>query len=462
MNCIRIFILRRKQGVKHASLSFRVKGLHYAWVTLGIAIAMRLVSSVERTASGVLVAYLVDPAGEFGWSRSVVGLALSLQWIFSGVFGPPAGWLGDRYGLRRAMAVGALLFIATSVLIGLITVPWQFLLCFGILMSAALAIFQVPLISAVTMWFQKHLGVAMGLLQSAQGLANLLFAPLMVVLLTDMGWRWAFWVPGIVGGLLLLLLTRFFRNEPAEMGLRPLGADPGVPIRHVQSGPIARVRTKVFLQQARRTAVFWNLIGIHYWGCAGHAIIIVYLADIIRAQGLSLATGALVVGTMFGVSSFTRFAVPIVADRMSSKGAMALCFFLQGLPIVLLFWAHEAWHFYRFAVLFGIGFGGEMSAFPIINRQYYGNAPIGTVYGWQMLGAGIGMASGAFLGGVLRDLTGDYTLALVCSFALSMTGTVSILVLPTTAHHQIPEWEASLPPEVRSNTPARRTTSHGH
>src|SRR6266436_62447 len=167
--------------------------LHYAWVMLGIAIAMRLVSSVERTASGVLVAYMVDTAGEFGWSRSVVGLALSLQWIFSGIFGPPAGWLGDRYGLRLAMAVGALLFLATSVLIGLVTVPWQFILYFGILMSAALAIFQVPLITAVTMWFHKHLGVAMGLLQSAQGLGNLLFAPLMVVLLTQLGWRWAFW-----------------------------------------------------------------------------------------------------------------------------------------------------------------------------------------------------------------------------------------------------------------------------
>src|SRR5256885_6865793 len=140
--------------MERSPLPLPVKGIHYAWVTLAIAIAMRLVSSVERTASGVLVAYLVDPAGEFGWSRSMVGLALSLQWIFSGVFGPPAGWLGDRYGLRRTMAVGALLFIATSVLIGLVTVPWQFLLCFGILMSAALAIFQVPLISAVTMWFQ--------------------------------------------------------------------------------------------------------------------------------------------------------------------------------------------------------------------------------------------------------------------------------------------------------------------
>jgi MFS family permease len=446
-------------GVKRVSLPFDVKNIHYAWVTLGIAIAMRLVSSVERTASGVLVAYMVDPAGEFGWSRSVVGLALSLQWIFSGVFGPPAGWLGDRYGLRRTMAVGALLFLATSLLIGLVTAPWQFILYFGVLMSAALAIFQVPLVSAVTVWFHRHLGVAMGLLQSAQGLANVLFAPLMVVLLTHLGWRGAFWVPGIVGGLLLLLLIRFFRNEPAEMGLRPLGADPQAPIQPVQSGPRARVRTAVFLQQARRTFAFWNLIGIHYWGCAGHAIIVVYLADMVRTQGLSLATGALVVSTMFGVSSFTRFAVPILADRAGGKPAMSLCFFLQALPIVLLFWAHEPWQFYLFAVLFGIGFGGEMSAFPIINRQYYGSAPTGTIYGWQMLGAGIGMASGAFLGGVLRDLMGDYTQSLICSFVLSLMGATAILVLPSTAHHQIPGWEAALPPEVRSTTSARPATS---
>ena len=99
-----------------------------------------------------------------------------------------------------------MLFIATSLLIGMVKVPWEFLLSFGILMSMALAVFQVPLVSAITMWFQKHLGVAMGLLQAAQGLSNVLFAPLMVVLLSYGGWRWAFWGPGIVGGVLLLVL----------------------------------------------------------------------------------------------------------------------------------------------------------------------------------------------------------------------------------------------------------------
>ena len=71
------------------------------------------------------------------------------------------------------------------------------------------------------------------------------------------------------------------------------------------------------------------------------------------------------------------------------------------------------------------------------------------------------MASGAFLGGVLRDLSGAYTVVLVLSFALSMTGAISILVLPSTSHHQIPEWEKSLPPEVSSTTSTRPATSAG-
>ena len=91
-----------------------------------------------------------------------------------------------------------------------------------------------------------------------------------------------------------------------------------------------------------------------------------------------------------------------------------------------------------------------MSAFPVINRQYYGTAPIGTTYGWQMLGAGTGMAAGALLGGFLRDLTGNYDFMLALSMVLSLVGTLSILILPTTRLPQIPHWEESLPLDARS------------
>ena len=428
--------------------------VHYAWVIVAVAAVMRLFSSSFRSSSSILIPRLVD---SFGWSYGAVGLGFAIQWIVSGMFGPTAGWLGDRYGVRWTMRVGAVLFIVGMVLTGFMQNLWQFYLFFGIILSAAMGIFQVPLTAAVTLWFRKHLGTGMGLLQGSQGLGPLVAVPLMLLIIHLFGGglnglRAAFWIPGIFGGAAIFLLVRFFYNEPAEIGVRALGAPEDEPIKKMQTGEIARVRSKVFLKQAQRTSAFWNLIGIHFWGCAGHAIILVYLVAMAEDEGLStgLAAGAFV--TMSVSSTITRFGVPVIADRMGSKPAMAGCFFLQTMPILLLFFAHDPWQFYLFAVLFGIGFGGEMSAFPIINRQYYGSGPIGTTYGYQMMGAGVGMAAGALIGGQLRDWTGNFDATMALSLGLSMVGVISILVLPTTKKELLPDWEDQLPQGSQTET----------
>jgi MFS family permease len=429
--------------------------IHYAWVIIGVSIVMRLSTSAFRSSQSILIPRLVDT---FNWSYGAVGGAFALQWVVSGMFGPPSGWLGDRYGVRITMLLGAVLFIAGMVLTSMSNHLWQFYLFFGIVLSISMGIFQVPLTAAVTLWFKRHLGVGMGALQASQGLGPLVAVPL-ILLIIDMfgggesGLRASFWIPGVAGGLILILLIRLFYNEPGEVGLRPLGAAEDEPVRQLQRGQVAQVRTKTFLRRAQRTSAFWNLIGIHYWGCAGHAIVLIFLVAMAEDRGVppGLAAGTFVALSV--TSSLTRFAVPVAADNLGSKWVMAVCFFLQVAPVVLLFFAHDAWMFYLFAILFGIGFGGEMTAFPIINRQYYGGAPIGTTYGWQMMGAGLGMASGAALGGLIRDFTGDFNYTMGLSLVLSLMGVVSILFLPGTHHHQIPDWEDSLPDEYRTTAP---------
>ena len=436
-----------KFNLEPSNLVVAGRPVHYAWVIVAVAAVMRLFSSSFRSSSSILIPRLVD---SFGWSYGAVGLGFAIQWIVSGMFGPPAGWLGDRYGVRWTMRLGAVLFIVGMVLTGFMRELWQFYLFFGVILSAAMGIFQVPLTAAVTLWFRKHLGAGMGLLQSSQGIGPLVAVPVMLLIIQLFGGgidglRAAFWIPGIVGGAVILIMVRFFYNEPAQIGVRALGAPEDEPIKAVQTGEIARIRTKVFLKQAQRTGAFWNLIGIHFWGCAGHAIILVYLVAMAEDEGVSkgLAAGAFV--TLSVTSTITRFAVPVIADRMGSKPAMAGCFFLQVAPIVLLFFAQDAWHFYLFAVLFGIGFGGEMSAFPIINRQYYGSGPIGTTYGYQMMGAGVGMAAGALIGGQLRDFTGNFDATMALSLGLSLVGVISIMLLPTTKKELLPDWEDQLP-----------------
>ena len=443
-----------------ANFSIAGRPIHYAWAMVGVASALRLSGSAVRTSFSILVPRLHET---LGWSYGALGAALAIQWVFGGLFGPLAGWLGDRYGVRRTMVLGALVFIITMVATSQVIRPGVFYLVlfylvYGILLSAAMAIFQVPLTAAITMWFRKHLGLGMGILQSSQGMGPLVFIPLVLFIIHAFpgsdaaGLRAAFWITGIAGGAVMLLLINLFYDEPGQIGMRPVGAPEDEPIQKLQEPERAKVRSKVFLKQAQRTSAFWNLIGIHFWGCAGHAIIMAFLVAIAEEKGVSEAAAAGLFIALSVVSTISRFGVPIVADRMGSKGAMAVCFFMQSAPIIILLFAQDAWMFYLFAVLFGVGFGGEMSAFPIINRQYYGSAPIGTTYGWQMMGAGIGMATGVALGGYLHDLTGSFIPTILVSLVLSLVGVASILVLPSTSRHQLPHWEEALPQEAQTVT----------
>lgn len=423
--------------------------IHYAWIIVAVSAMMWMITSPMVFATSLLIPYLQDPRG-FGWSYFSISIAFAIQWLCLALYSPLVGWLGDRYGVRCTMALGACVFIAAMMLTGSMTQLWHFYLFFGVLLAIPMTIFHIPLVAGVAIWFRTHIGVAMGILQACQGLGTVVATPMVIVLFATWGLQWTFWLPGLVGGALLFLLIRFFHNEPAQLGLRPLGATLDEPIQSLHTGPVAHIRARVFLQQARRTGAFWNLIGIHFWGCVGHNSILVFLPAIAIARGLSSAQAAGVYSTMYAASAITRFAVPIIADRLGSKKAMMVCFSLQTFPLLLLFMAHETWILFLFAVLFGIGVGGEVPVFPVINRQYYGNAPMGTLYGWQNVGNGLGMALGPVLGGFIWTQTGDYTGVLALSFAASLAGVLSILVLPSTSCCLVPTWEAQLPPEARS------------
>jgi MFS family permease len=438
-----------KINFRPADLAVGSRRIHYAWVMVGVASVMWTISTSIRFSATVLIPHLQAPDG-FGWSYGAIALAFSLQWILTGIAGPVMGWLGDRYGIRRTLVLGTVLFMAGMLLTGTMTQLWHFYLYFGLLLGAAMSVFQGPLVSGVTVWFRTSLGVAMGSFQAIQSLGTTLLIPLTAFLFARFGLTWTFWFPGLVGGVILLGLIRPFYNEPADIGLRPFGTPRDEPIRRLQRDDTAMIRTRVFLRHAKRTHAFWNLIGIHFWGCMGHNIFIVFLVAMAIERGLSRETaiGAYMTLTLFSVLS--RFVVPIMADWLGAKGVMVVCFALQVFPPVILLVAQEAWAFFLFAGLFGIGMGGEVPAFPIINRQYFGNAPISTVYGWQMLGNGFGMGLGPLLGGFLWDQTGDVSSPVILSSTLSLMGLTSVLLLPSTSRVLTPHWEESLPPEARS------------
>ena len=424
--------------------------IHYAWVIVAIAGAMGFITSAMRFAAAALVPHLSDPTAGFGWSYGAISLAFSLQWIVLGLVSPYVGLLGDRYGVRRLLLLGALLFIASMMLTGIMGHLWQFYLFFGVFLGVSTAIFTVLPVSGVTLWFRRHLGAAMGVVWSFQGMGTIVLLLLIGAAFNQLGMKWIFWLPGIGGGALLLLMVRFFHNGPADLGLRPLGDLGDEPIQRPRRDEATKVRARVFIQQARRTVTFWNLIGIHYWGCMGHNIINVLLVAIAVDRGLSLGVAAGVLAAQQGAGVITRGVVPVIAERWGCRTVWIVGMSLQVFPLLIIFFAQDAWAFYLFAVLFGIGQGCEVPTFPIANRQYYGNVPQGSLFGWQNLGNGLGMGVAPVCAGFLWDFTGTYVAPLIMSLVFSLMGLLSAWLLPSPRDRQIPDWESHLPANIRA------------
>ena len=87
---------------------------------------------------------------------------------------------------------------------------------------------------------------------------------------------------------------------------------------------------------------------------------------------------------------------------------MAAALLLQGLTVLVLFRAYDVWTLYLFGALFGLGFGGEISAYLVVNRQYFGTGPTSTVYNLEMMGALLGHTVATGLAGLVLAVTGAF------------------------------------------------------
>ena len=140
---------------------------HYAWVIVAMISVVQIVGGSIYAAFGVFIGPMTDT---FGWSQGKITLAYALSSLVTALVAPLAGSFGDRYGARRAMALGSALFVIGMALMGLISEPWHFYLTFGVIMGVAHSIFMVPLLAVTMDWFRRHLGLGMGVLMSAKGI----------------------------------------------------------------------------------------------------------------------------------------------------------------------------------------------------------------------------------------------------------------------------------------------------
>tara|TARA_B100000929_G_scaffold288671_1_gene277631 strand:- start:1159 stop:2478 length:1320 start_codon:yes stop_codon:yes gene_type:complete len=411
---------------------------HYAWVIVVIIAGMQIVGSSIRMAFGVFI----DPLqAQFGWSQGGIGFAYAICSMVSAVVAPLAGNLGDRFGAKKSMLVGIFVYLIGMLATAFVKDLWQFWLTYGVILGVAQAIFLVPLIPAAMIWFRRHLGLAMGLIMASWGIGPALATPLVAFMIQTFGWSVAFVSIGIASTLMMLALVSVFKNRPADVGGLAYGTFKGDPPLSDKLPPA--ILLDEFKGHMRKTAAYWNMSSIHFLGCVGHAVILIWIIPMATSKGMSAIDASLIFTLFSAVSIVTRLTTPVLCERLGVRTVMTFFYILQGAPVLLLIFSSMDGVFLIFAVSFGVGYGGETGGFPILNRKYFGHAPMGGAHGFQMLGAGIGMALGGWVGGPVFDIFDSYNAAFAISVVASLAGAISIILLENPAKLLIPDWQKS-------------------
>lgn len=421
--------------------------IHRAWIMLAILAIVQVIGQGICMASGIIVAPLADGHHGFGWSITRISMAIALFYVVSGLCCPFSGRLGDRIGARTVMLFCGLSFMGGMFLVGLSTHVWMFFLgyCLWLAMTSSLVI--VPLQSAINGWFRRYLGVAAGILTASGGIGGTLFAPVMAELLQAFGWREAFLIVGFTGGAVILAMTPFFYSHPSELGLESRGAS----LRRRFSLEVEQLRFRVFSRHMRRTRAFWCLPVIHFLAAGGSKTVLVFIVYIVHEQrGASLTDSALILASINFFGILGSLTMPTLVDRFGGKVMLLASLGIQAATVPLLFVVQDLWLHYILGAVFGLGFGAEMSAFIVTNRKYFGDGPLSSFFGMEIMGAFMGTAVAIGLSGFVMDLTGNLQLAMFFSVGFILAAMLVAAMLEPSHRMLIPEWENELPPEARS------------
>ena len=140
---------------KHPPLSLP---FHYGWLVIGICFLTTLTSAGVRSSPSVLIHPL---EAEFGWSRTLIASAVSMNLLLFGVAAPLSGYLIDRFGPRKVM-MGSLTLLVFGVSGTMaMTQFWQFFLVWGVIVGlGAGGVGSVLTATIGNRWFVARRGLA--------------------------------------------------------------------------------------------------------------------------------------------------------------------------------------------------------------------------------------------------------------------------------------------------------------
>lgn len=383
-------------------------------IVIAAAAAIVTIAMGVRQAFGL---FLPDMSADLGIGRSSFGLALALQNLLFGLVQPFVGALGDKHGAGRVVAVGTLVYAAGLVGAAFASSAIGLHLSFGVLVGMALSAttFVVVLGAVGRAVPPEKRSMAFGIVTAGGSLGQFLLVPAGQLLIGELGWRLALVaLSGIVAVMLVL-----------SIGVA------GKPVAQTATGDAPSQSLREALGEAAAHRGFW-LLNAGFFVCGFHIAFIAthfpaYLTD--KGLGLSIGANALALVGLFNI--FGSYLFGLWGDRRSKKYLLSGLYAARSV-VMIGFLALPLTPFTALAFAAAIGFLwlGTVPLTSGLIGQIFGIRYLSTLYGIVFLSHQVGSFFGAWLAGLMFDLTGSYDSIWVASVVLGFIAALLHMPIP--------------------------------
>ena len=375
-------------------------------VVAGCAIA--LITFGPRATAGL---FQIPMTTDYGWGRDIFGLAIAIQNLLWGVGQPFAGAVADRFGAVRVICAGALMYAAGLVVMAYATSPTMLTLGAGVLVGFGLSggSFNLVLGAFGKLLPEKWRPLAFGAGTAAGSFGQFFYPPIGNVLIDAFGWHQA--------------LVVFAFSVLAVLPLSLALATPRAGDQKTAAGPapIANQSIAQALSEAFRHRSYVLLV-LGFFTCGFQlAFITAHLPAYLKDAGLSAAVGGWTLALIGLANAVGSLSSGWLSTRMSKRWLLAWIYFGRSAAIAVFVLVPPT---PLTCMMFGLSIGllwlSTVPPTSALVMLMFGTKYMAMLYGFAFFSHQVGGFLGVFLGGVLYEAYGNYSLVWWLSVALGI------------------------------------------
>jgi predicted MFS family arabinose efflux permease len=326
-------------------------------------------------------------------SRETFGLVIGLQNLLWGVTQPFAGFLADRFGAGRVIAVGGLLYAAGLALGASSVGPGSLGLTIGALVGLAQSgtAYAVVLGGIARATPPAQRSVALGIASTAGSIGMFTLVPLTEGLVSTFDWRWTLIALASLAALIPLLAIGL---KEATTATTLVGELP-----HSQN----------IIRTALTQPGFW-MLNAGFAACGFQlAFLATHLPSVLTSSGLTASSGALALALIGFSNIIGTYICGLLGNHFRKNKVLAWLYLARTalFALFLLLPTSQA-SAMLFAVAIGLIWTGTVPLTSGLVGDIFGTRHMGLLFGIVYLGHQFGAFAGAWAGGLSFDRTGSY------------------------------------------------------